>query len=157
VTTPPPPLPSIVAGTDAGTASAVRAFRPDQSLAFGLAPFEPTFLGGVHVGAGDVTGDGVPDVLVAPGTSGGPRVQVYDGHTGAKVLDQFAYNDPNFRGGGDVAAGDFNGDGHADIVFGTGNGGGPRVTVLDGANPTSTLWDFFAFDSSLRGGVHVAA
>jgi hypothetical protein len=40
------------------------------------------------------------------------------------------------------------------VAIGAGPGGGPRVLVLDGAG--NTLFNFFAYDSSLRGGVSVA-
>jgi hypothetical protein len=40
---------------------------------------DPSFRGGARVAVGDVNGDGVPDVVVAAGESGGPRVVVWDG------------------------------------------------------------------------------
>jgi hypothetical protein len=72
-----------------------------------------------------------------------------------------------------VAAGDVDGDGRADLVFGGGPNGGPRVRVASGAalltavnlrtldqaaeaDPKLQLANFFAGDSSLRGGVRVA-
>ena len=66
------------------------------------------------------------------------------------------------RNGVNVSAGDFNGDGKADLGIGAGPGGGPRVTVFDGAsviagNPAPTqLLNFFAFDQTQRFGVRVA-
>jgi hypothetical protein len=41
--------------------------------------FSPTFLGGVTVAAGDVNGDGIPDVIVGAGPGGLARVVVYSG------------------------------------------------------------------------------
>jgi hypothetical protein len=55
-----------------------------------------------------------------------------------------------------VAAGDVDGDGKADIITGTGFGGGPRVEVFD-ATTGQLVSNFFAFDPSFRGGVAVAA
>jgi hypothetical protein len=55
-----------------------------------------------------------------------------------------------------VAVADVTGDGRADVVTGTGPGGGPRVTVFDGQTGAAVR-DFFAYDPSARGGVNVAA
>ena len=49
-----------------------------------------------------------------------------------------------------------NGDGRADIITGTGPGGGPLVKVYDGRTG-SLLKSLFAFDQNFRGGVLVAA
>ena len=67
------------------------------------------------------------------------------------------------RGGANIAAGDFNGDGFADIAVGAGPEGGPRVRIFDSVkltapdpNVANTFLDFFAFNSNLRDGVRVA-
>src|SRR5262249_22119327 len=104
---------------------------------------------------GDVTGDGVPDVVTAVASGAGPHVKVFDGVTGAEVYSFYAY-DPGFQGGVFVAVGDVNGDGRADVVTGAGPGAGPHVMVFSGAD-LSVLASFFAYDPSFRGGVRVAA
>src|SRR5688572_14069404 len=55
-----------------------------------------------------------------------------------------------------VAAGDLDADGHLDVIAGAGPNGAPRVRAFSGRDG-STLRDFFAYDSSARGGVSVAA
>jgi hypothetical protein len=76
-------------------------------------------------GAGDVDGDGTPDVIVgqpnypyAPDLNG--CAYVYSGKTG-ELIRFFEGDDTDDLFGGSVAgAGDVNGDGYADVVVGTG-------------------------------------
>ncbi len=120
-----------------------------------LVPYGEAFTGGVRVAAGDITGDGVADLVTAPGAGGGPRIRAFDGVTFAPVADFFAYS-TDFRGGVTIAVGDVNGDGLADIITGAGPGGGPHVRVFDGRT-REVIRETFAFDSSFTGGVNVAA
>lgn len=55
----------------------------------------------------------------------------------------------------DVAGGDFNADGFADMVVGAGPGGGPQVNIFDGRTG-NILTQFYAYDVSFTGGVTVA-
>ena len=142
-------------GSDAGDPGEVVVYDTDtrQELCR-VRPFERTFLGGVKVAVADVTGDGVPDLVAAAGYGGGPLVVVYDGRTGAEASRFFAYESGQ-RGGVNIAAGDTDGDGRAEIVAGAAEGGAPRVRVFR-SDGTPGL-DFYAFDAGLRTGVTVAA
>ena len=134
---------------------------------FSFFAYAPTFTGGVYIAAGDVTGDGIADIIVGAGAGGGPHVKVIDGtklnqvdaqgsiKDSALVYQFFAYA-PTFTGGIRVAAGDVNGDGIADLVIGAGVGGGPHVRVFNGTN-LNLLFSFMAFDPSFTGGIFVAA
>jgi hypothetical protein len=80
-------------------------------------------------------------------------VIVLSGKDGSILQNFFAY-EPSFRNGVQVAAGDTNGDGFADILTGTGRGGAPRVVLFDGLTHEVRA-DFFAFDPASRYGVSV--
>ena len=98
---------------------------------------------------------------VGAGPGAPPRVDVYDNTTGAR-LTQFQPFENTFTGGVTVAVGDVTGDLLPDLIVGASEGGGPRVQVYNGATlrtgfnaAASLIADFFAFESSQRGGVTV--
>src|SRR5262245_16585056 len=134
---PPPPAtvaaPFVAVGAEAGNRPVVNVFdTATGQLKFSFLAYDESYRGGVRVATGDVSGDGTPDIVTAAGPSDLPLVKVFDGKTGAELKRFMAY-DPNFKGGVYVAVGDVNGDGHADIVTGAGETGGPHVKVWNGA------------------------
>jgi RHS repeat-associated protein len=114
----------------------------------------PAFLGGVSVAAGDINADGFQDIVTGPGIGGGPHVRVFSGETGQSIADFFAY-DISMTSGLNVAVGDVTGDKRPDIITAPGVGGGPLIRVFDGSS-LALVEEFFAFDSSFRGGCSVA-
>jgi hypothetical protein len=146
----------IVTGAGGGGGTNVRAFSgKDGTLLRSFFVYDPHYVGGVTVAVGDVTGDGLADIVTGTTAGGGPNVRVFDGQSGALVRSFFAYSE-QFVGGVFVSAGDLNGDGFADIITGTGMGGGSNVRVFDGQ--TNALRNsFMVGDPNFTGGVRVGA
>ncbi len=148
----------------------------DGALVGSFFAYDPSFSGGVNVAVADVNADGAADIITGAGPGGGPHVKVIDGTkltqqvnsqiANSALLGSFFAYDPRFTGGVYVAAGDLNGDGHADIVTGAGAGGGPHVKVIDGTKlnqppansqiaDAALLASFFAYNPTFTGGVRV--
>jgi hypothetical protein len=111
---------------------------------------------GVTLGMGDFNGDRWADIVVGLG-AGAPNghVKVFDGRSGNQLASFFAF--PGFNGGVNVAAGDIDGDGRADIIAGAGAGAaGGHVKVFRGIDLLQ-IKSFFAFEVNFMGGVNVSS
>lgn len=154
-------VPELASGTGPGTTAEVKVLDGKTgAVLFDGQPFD-AFQGGVFVAAGDLDGDGKADLVITPDQSGGPRVEIFHGGDFARIANFFGIADPGFRGGARATLGDLNGDGHADLVVSAGFGGGPRLSVFDGAGliqhqENHLVGDFFAFSDLLRNGAYVA-
>jgi hypothetical protein len=143
---------------------------PDASLLATFFAYGLQFNIGANVAVGDISDDGFAD-LVTGATAGNPQVNVYDGRSIANgtfdpnrslLVSFFAYG-LNFNIGANVAVGDVNGDGFADLVTGA-TAGNPQVNVYNGrtiANGTfdpnaSLLTAFFAYGLNFNIGANVA-
>ena len=121
-----------------------------------LAVINTTGLGNaIRITTADVNGDGALDIIAASGPGQTTMVKVYDGKTGQQIRSFVAFEGTN-TSGAFVSAGDFNGDGRADIVVSADRGNTPRVRIISGADTNVVLADFNAFVSGFRGGVRTA-
>ena len=145
-------------GAGPGAEPNVLIFRgSDGSILRMFDAFKASYNGGVYVAAGDVNGDGVPDIIVGIGL-GGNEVKVFSGKNGSLLKDFTPFNDTLDAGGVRVAAGDLDGDGFADIIVAggpNGNPGGSRVRVFSGKTG-ALLYDFLPYGPDYHGGVFVA-
>ena len=130
---------------------------------------DPAFRGGARAALADVNGDGTPDLLVAAGFGGGPRLAGFDGTVaglgpGQAVRATSSCSSTRCATGCTWPAGDVDGDGFADVIAGGGPGGGPRVFALSGqgllasnGQTQTPVANFFAGNTDNRGGVRVSA
>jgi hypothetical protein len=157
-TTQPPPIPGprpyFAVGAGETGAPLVNVYNEAGELIRSFFAYEESFRGGVHVAVADVTGDGIRDVITAPGFGGGPLVRIWDGADGTLVNQYLAY-DASFRGGVFVAAAKIDSDPVNDIITGAGRTGGPHVKVFIGSS-ANVLSQFLAYDPIFTGGVRVA-
>ncbi|MFC1662602.1 FG-GAP-like repeat-containing protein [Patescibacteria group bacterium] len=91
-------------------------------------------------------------IVTGAAAGGGPHVRIF--RTNGEFLSQFFAYDPRFKNGIIVAAGDVDGDGHIEIVTGTGPNSAPHVRIFTIGGKLKG--QFFAYESFLRTGVDVA-
>ncbi len=85
----------------------------------------------------------------------GIKVQSIEMDIQGTVKSSFLAYPEFFKGGARIVTADINGDGNREIIFGAGPGGGPQVRIFNSQG--RVVSQFFAYDSSFRGGVYVAA
>jgi hypothetical protein len=149
------PWPPVANGPD----QRVAVYEPDGTQVKEFTAYPGLFQGGVRVAMADLTGDRRPEMVTAPGPGIEPELEVFsqewvNGRDRGTRLAHFLAFDPSFRGGVNVATGDVDGDGRAEIVAGAGKGHTPDVRVFDGSG--RELFRFAAFGPDYDGGVSVA-
>jgi hypothetical protein len=149
----------------------IGAVEDQRADAVGLSfdPFAGTgFTGGTRTAVGDVTGDGIPDLIVGSGPGGIAVVLVYDGASllanrfAPTLIGAFYPFGPTFRGGVNVAVGNLDGGLTDEIIVAADAGGGPEVNIYSAAqiqahNFASPAVAFFAYAPSFIGGVRLTA
>ncbi len=145
-------LGSIVTGAGPGGGPLVRVLTTDGNGVSQFFPYPQAFKGGVNVATGDIDGNGIDEIITGAGSGGGPHVRILDSN-GAPRGQFFPYP-AGFRGGVNVAAGDLDGDGKAEIITGAGPGGSPHVRVFKADG--TPIASFFPYAKEFKGGVYVA-
>jgi hypothetical protein len=108
----------------------------DGSIMVGQTAIFPGFRGGLFVAAADIDRDGRAELVVSADAGAGPHIQTFRVVHGQLQLQSsfFAFDNPHYRGGARVAAGDLNRDGFADVVVTTGGLAEGRVAIYSGAD-----------------------
>lgn len=136
------PWTSLVASNDIGCDSTPRVYAINPSsgevvssfLAY-TGPADGRFRGGVRVAVGDIDGNGISDIVVAPGPGRAGEVKAFS-MTGVPMPGfTFTPFGAGWRQGIELAVGDIDGDGKDDIV--TSKSAGPGETRIALSNGTA--------------------
>lgn len=146
----------VATGPEGGGSPHVRTFGPTGTPGGVDFTASGTAGSGAAVAAGDVTGDGVADIVTGAGPGAPSVVQVWsrDGKTLIASYNAF----PGFTGGVNVATATVDATAGSEIIVGAGPGGAPHVKVLKlaGGQLNEMGSGFYAYDQHFTGGVFVA-
>lgn len=107
--------PHLVIGSGKGRRGEVRLYNAALNEVGRFPVFEPSFLGGVRVTAGDTDGDGVDEIIVGAGPGKLPVITIFS-KEGKEIAPSFLGVTTNRLTGVDVRALDVDFDGKEDIV-----------------------------------------
>ena len=144
----------IVVGAGAGGGPRVKTFDGSNlNVINDFFAFDPSFLGGVYVSAGNIYGSGVDNIIVGQGAGGQPYVKIFDQN--ANMLQSFLAYDLGFSGGVRVATGITSSTSNSvNIITGPGIGGSPNVRSFTSSG-SPTILNFQAYSIDFSGGVFV--
>lgn len=113
-------------------------------------PFE-NYVGKISVTSGDIDGNGRDEIIVGGGFGMVPKIRIFNNE--GELMREFGAYSYFARQGVNVASCDLSGDGKAEIITGTMEGGGPHVRVFNGEG--ELMSQFFAYNNDFEGGVMV--
>lgn len=142
----------IVVGTGPGHAAHVRVLDSHGRVRSQFFAFPLTARIGATVACGDVTGDGIPEIVVVPAQTAGAQVRFFS--TAGRLRGQFFAFSTSLRLRLNVAVGDVNGDGAGEVIVAPSSGGAPLVRVFQRTG--RRLSQFYALNQSFYGGVQLA-
>src|SRR5262249_24437252 len=145
----------LVVGAGPGGPPHVKAFSgSDLSELWSFFAFDPAFAGGAAVAAGDLNGDGTPDLFAGARPGAAPHVRVFSGLHRTELAGFLPFA-PASSGGVGLAWRDCDGDGRDDVGAAAGTGGA-HLRVFE-AGGQGELASFLALDSATAGAFVAAA
>jgi len=146
----------IVVGAGPGNKPYVKVFdKNTKEVEHTFLAYDQSFTGGIRIAVGDINGDGQDEIITGAGPGGGAHARAFKADGTVLISKLFPFGEGQ-KTGVDVATGDTNGDGTAEIIVSAGPGGEPKVKIYQG-NGESTGAEILAYATGFRGGVRVTA
>jgi len=142
----------IITAPGPGGGPHIKIFNLNGELVGQFMAFNSNFRGGVKIAATDVNHDGKDEIIAVQATAGNSEIRIFKGN--GQFLGSFYAYDSKFKGGLNIATGDVDGDGEAEIVTGLDAGKIPEVRIFKAIGVLQG--QFLAYPKSFRGGVRVS-
>ncbi len=142
----------IVLGSAPGERPLIKIYDLAGKLKHQFLAYEESFLGGVNLTLADLTGDGRPNIIVAPASAGPAEIKIYTNR--GDLIAQHPVAGSDWRGGLSLASGNLDSRGLAEIVVGFASDSEPQVRIINAQGKLTSV--FLAYEKEFRGGVNVS-
>jgi hypothetical protein len=130
----------------------IMAWRDDGQLYMRVYPFTINYRGELQVAIGDLNGDKLMEIYVAPSDGYPAPIKVYTRHGRPMKRDWYPFGE-NYAGGYSLAVANVDSGKKSELLIGAGVGVEPKVYLYD--YQFSPIANWLAFEKSFRGGVNV--
>ena len=144
---------SDINASSSSTSTSIRISDFSDKELYSIVPFQ-SFDKKINFDVFDINGDNKAEIITAPQSNGGPHVKIFSDK--GKLLGQFFAYDKNFRGGVNLALGNFDKglvNLKKEIITAPQSDGGPHVKIF--SDKGELLSEFFAYNNQATGGVKV--
>lgn len=144
----------VIAGAGDNQTAEIRVFDKNLKMKAKFFPYGANAKYGARLTLCDINGDGVKEIIAAPGPKSKPEIRMFKGN-GQTAGKSFLAFDKKFNGGLYVACGNVYGDSKPEIIVSEGAGGNNEIWVYSIGG--SVLSKIKASDIGQKDGVRVAA
>ena len=142
----------IIVSPQGNAESKVRIYNLKGDLQAEWLAYPKTFFNGLQVATGDVNNDGQIEIITGPGAGFKPEIKIFNQQ--GKLLKSFLAYAGTFGGGVNLAVGDVDNNGQAEIVTAPFSKGGPHIRRFDYQG--KLLSQFFALTENYRNSYVIA-
>lgn len=118
--------------------------------------FADKFKGGASVALCDLDADNIDEIVVGSGPGASPEIKIFNADGTPKYAEGFLAFSKGFTGGVNVACGDLDADGQAEIVAGPKSNSNLQVKIFNKFGQPIMGSGFYAYDKLLTGGLNIA-
>ncbi|PJA92829.1 MAG: hypothetical protein CO133_01560 [Candidatus Komeilibacteria bacterium CG_4_9_14_3_um_filter_37_5] len=101
--------------------------------------FDAKFKGGVNIAVGDIDHNGWPEIVATPSSAGGPQIKYFNDR-GRLLRPGVMIGDAKYRGGLQIAVGDFDGNKSDDLLVMKKQGNKILMQILNNKNQVTSSW-----------------
>ncbi len=130
-----------------GAQSEVRIYRTNGQMIKKFLAYENKFTGGVNLASGDINGDGIDELIMAPAHNRRAEIKIMNKNFKLR-LSWLAYP-ANYLGGANLSVADLNKDGRAEIATMPASSASAQIKIFNYTGKLLSQW--LAYEAQLKG------